>query len=112
MQESGPMESPSLTVLIVDDEKNIRTTLKVCLEGLGCFVLEAATPDAAMAALHQAPIDLVFLGLRLGTASGLELLPRLLAQSPDLDVILITAYASFDSAVEAIKGGARDFIPK
>ena len=101
-----------MRVLVVDDERNIRTTLRVCLETLGCEVREAATPDAALAALAQAPADLAFVDLRLGTASGLELLPRLLAESPTLDVVLITAYATFDTAVEAMRRGARDYLPK
>ncbi|MET0401956.1 MAG: sigma-54 dependent transcriptional regulator, partial [Cystobacter sp.] len=99
-------------VLVVDDERNIRTTLRVCLEGLGCEVREAATAEAALAALAQAPADLALVDLRLGTTSGLELLPRLLAESPVLDIVLITAYATFDTAVEAVRRGARDYLPK
>ncbi|AKQ69915.1 Response regulator of zinc sigma-54-dependent two-component system [Myxococcus hansupus] len=101
-----------MRVLVVDDERNIRHTLRVCLEGFGCEVREAATPDAALAALAQGPVDLAFVDLRLGTASGLELLPKLLAESPHLDVVLITAYATFDTAVEAMRRGARDYLPK
>ncbi|WP_456062040.1 sigma-54-dependent transcriptional regulator [Archangium lipolyticum] len=101
-----------MRVLVVDDERNIRTTLRMCLEGLGCEVREAPTAEAALAALAQAPADLAFVDLRLGTASGLDLLPRLLAESPTLDVVLITAYATFDTAVEAVKRGARDYLPK
>ncbi|MBX7101213.1 MAG: sigma-54 dependent transcriptional regulator [Myxococcaceae bacterium] len=99
-------------VLVVDDEKNIRATLRVCLEGLGCQVVEAATPEAALAALQQHTFVLALVDFRIGTASGLELLPRLLAADPALDVVLITAYATFDLAVEAVKRGARDFLPK
>ncbi|WP_275424991.1 sigma-54-dependent transcriptional regulator [Archangium violaceum] len=114
--EAGPVapvvEPRPMRVLVVDDERNIRTTLRMCLEGLGCEVREASTPDAALAALAQAPADLAFVDLRLGTSSGLELLPRLLAESPTLDVVLITAYATFDTAVEAMKRGARDYLPK
>jgi NtrC-family two-component system response regulator AlgB len=106
------VEPRPMRVLVVDDERNIRTTLRLCLEGLGCEVREAATPEAALAALAQAPADLAFVDLRLGTSSGLELLPRLLAESPTLDVVLITAYATFDTAVEAVKRGARDYLPK
>ncbi|MFP2960207.1 sigma-54-dependent transcriptional regulator [Myxococcus sp. 1LA] len=102
----------SMRVLVVDDERNIRHTLRVCLEGFGCEVREAATPEAALAALAQGPADLAFVDLRLGTASGMELLPRLLAESPSLDVVLITAYATFDTAVEAMRRGARDYLPK
>nr|BDT30522.1 sigma-54 dependent transcriptional regulator [Myxococcus sp. MH1] len=101
-----------MRVLVVDDERNIRHTLRVCLEGFGCEVREAATPEAALAALAQGPADLAFVDLKLGTASGLDLLPRLLAESPNLDVVLITAYATFDTAVEAVRRGARDYLPK
>src|SRR6266851_4926914 len=99
-------------VLVVDDEKNIRRTLAVCLEGFGCAVTEAGTAEAALEALSRAPHDLAFLDLRLGTGSGLDLLPRLLAERPGLDVVIITAYATFDTAVEAIRRGARDYLPK
>jgi NtrC-family two-component system response regulator AlgB len=99
-------------VLVIDDEKNIRRTLALCLEGLGCAVTEAATAAAALEALAREPHDLAFLDLRLGTANGLDLLPRLLAERPGLDVVIITAYATFDTAVEAIRRGARDYLPK
>ncbi|MCI0572977.1 MAG: sigma-54 dependent transcriptional regulator [Myxococcaceae bacterium] len=107
-----PVPPAPLRTLVVDDERNIRTSLRMCLEGLDCQVAEAATPEAALAALRQGPVELAFVDLRLGTASGLELLPRLLAEDPALDVVLITAYATFDGAVEAIRRGARDFLPK
>jgi two-component system, NtrC family, response regulator AlgB len=99
-------------VLVIDDEKNIRRTLALCLEGFGCAVTEAGTADAALEALRRAPHDLAFLDLRLGAGSGLDLLPRLLAERPGLDVVIITAYATFDTAVEAIRRGARDYLPK
>ena len=102
----------SARILVVDDEKNIRSTLRICLEGLGCLVVEAGTAEAGIAAIKQHPFDLAFVDLRIGTASGLELLPKLLAEDASLDVILITAYATFDIAVEAMKRGARDFLPK
>ena len=101
-----------LRVLVIDDEKNIRTTLQVCLEGLGAEVATAATPEAAVAAVERAPFDLAFLDLRLRDANGLDLLPRLLAARPELQVIIVTAYATFDTAVEAVKRGAVDYLPK
>ncbi len=102
----------SLRVLVVDDEKNIRQTLTMCLEGLGCAVTAVGAPEAALAAASREPFDLAFLDLRLGSASGLDLLPKLLAEAPQLQVVVITAYASVDTAVEAIKRGARDYLPK
>jgi two-component system, NtrC family, response regulator AlgB len=101
-----------LRVLVVDDERNIRSALRVCLQQAGCDVVEAASPEAALAALVQRPFELAFVDLRLGTASGLELLPQLLGEDPGLDVVMVTAYATFDTAVEAIQRGARDYLPK
>jgi len=60
-----PSEGKSLRVLIVDDEKNIRTTLAVCLEGVGCLVTSVGTGQAALAALGKAPFELAFVDLRL-----------------------------------------------
>ena len=102
----------SMRVLVVDDERNIRTTLGMCLESLGCTVKEAASVDAALEALRLGPFDLAFVDLRLGAESGMELVPRLLAERPGLEVVVITAYATFDTAVEAVKRGAADYLPK
>jgi NtrC-family two-component system response regulator AlgB len=101
----------ALRVLIIDDEKNIRATLSVCLEGMGCQVTAVSSAEAALAALGRQVFDLAFLDLRLGDMNGLDLLPKLLAESPDLAVVVITAYATVDTAVEAIKGGAKDYLP-
>lgn len=98
--------------LIIDDEKNIRTTLSMCLEGMGWHVSAVASAEAALTALDRHTFDLAFLDLRLGETNGLDLLPRLLTTSPNLAVIVITAYATFDTAVEAIKRGAKDYLPK
>jgi NtrC-family two-component system response regulator AlgB len=101
-----------LRALVVDDEKNIRTTLALCLEGLGCKVEQAANGNAALEALRLEPFDLAFCDLRLGQESGLDLLPRLLAERPGLEVVVITAYATVDTAVEAMRRGAKDYLPK
>jgi NtrC-family two-component system response regulator AlgB len=101
-----------LRVLVVDDERNIRKTLAVCLEGLGCTVSECASASAAMESLARLPHDLAFVDLRLGRESGLDLLGSLLGERPSLDVVIITAYATIDTAVEAIRRGARDYLPK
>jgi two-component system, NtrC family, response regulator AlgB len=99
-------------VLVVDDEHNIRKTLAVCLEGLGCAVTQCSSPAAAIDSLARLPHDLAFVDLRLGRDSGLDLLGSLLAERPALEVVIITAYATIDTAVEAIRRGARDYLPK
>ena len=99
-------------VLVIDDEKNIRATLTVCLESIGCTVTAASTGAAALAAVERKAFDLAFLDLRLGSEDGLALLPALLAARPGLSVVVITAYATIDTAVQAIKLGAVDYLPK
>ncbi|HET8723637.1 MAG TPA: sigma-54 dependent transcriptional regulator [Anaeromyxobacteraceae bacterium] len=101
-----------LRVLVVDDEPNIRDTLTLCIQQAGARADKAASGAAAIEALRLAPYDLAFCDLRLGTESGLDLVPRMLAERPGLDVVVITAFATFDTAVEAIRRGARDYLPK
>jgi NtrC-family two-component system response regulator AlgB len=104
--------SSGTRVLIVDDERNIRATLAVCLEGIGCEVTSVASTEAALTAIERSTYDVCFLDLKLGTESGMDLLPRLLAVRPQLAIIVITAHATFTTAVEAIKRGAIDYLPK
>ena len=111
-QTSASAPSNKLRVLIIDDEKNIRATLSLCLEQMGCAVTAVSTPEAALAALRQQPYDLAFLDLRLGESSGLDFIPKLLTVDAGLQVIVITAYATIDTAVDAIKRGAADYLPK
>jgi NtrC-family two-component system response regulator AlgB len=101
-----------LRALIIDDEKSIRTTLQMCLEGIGCQVAAVGSGEHALAALSQEPFEIAFLDLRLREASGLDLLPKLLAESPNLGVVVLTAYATFETAVEAVRRGAMDYLPK
>jgi NtrC-family two-component system response regulator AlgB len=79
---------------------------------MGCEVRSVANAEAALAALAGSPFDLAFLDLRLDSADGLDVLPRLLAESPGLMIVVITAYATVDTAVQAVKRGAADYLPK
>ena len=101
-----------LRVLVIDDEKNIRTTLGFCLEQAGCRVTAVASPDSALESLSQQAYDLAFLDVRLGESNGLDLIPKLIADCPNLLVVVVTAYATIDSAVNAIKRGAFDYLAK
>jgi len=103
---------PRFSVLIVDDEKNIRQTLRVCLEALDVDVAEAGSVQAALEAIGRAAFDLVFLDLKLGAQSGLELIPMLLSENPNIVIVVVTAYATIETAVEAIRRGAWDYLPK
>ncbi len=110
---AGPA-SPALplNVLIVDDEVNIRKTLAVSLETQGHRVTAVSNAKDALDESARRSFDLAFVDLRLGTEDGLDLIPGLLAASPWLKVVVITAYASIDTAVEAMRRGASDYIPK
>ncbi len=112
MSASSKAAPSPLRVLVVDDEKNIRATLALCLEGLGCHVAQAASGAAALEAARLEAFDLAFCDLRLAQESGLDLVPRLLAERPGLEVVVITAYATVDTAVEAMRRGAKDYLPK
>lgn len=105
-------EGPSLNILVVDDEANIRKTLSICLETAGHRVKAAGNPEDALSETSRRSFDIAFVDIRLGTASGLDLIPALLAAAPGIKVIVITAYASIDTAIEAVRRGAADYIPK
>jgi NtrC-family two-component system response regulator AlgB len=101
-----------MDVLVIDDDKNIRTTLALALESLGCNVVQAADGKSALSSLERKARQLAFLDLRLGTASGLDLLPQLLQRAPGLRVVLVTAYLDIPSALEALRRGAWEILEK
>jgi two-component system, NtrC family, response regulator AlgB len=102
----------NLSVLVVDDEKNIRHTLRICLESLEADVTEASSAQAALEAIKRTRFAVVFLDLRLGTDSGLDLIAEGLAENPNAAIIVMTAYATIETAVEAVRRGAWDYLPK
>lgn len=101
-----------MNLLVIDDEVSLRRTLRTALESMGHQVVEAATGAQALERLRREQFDLAFLDLRLGREKGLDLLPKLLQAANSLPIVVITAFASFDSAVEAMRKGAFDYLPK
>lgn len=101
-----------LEVLVVDDEESVRETLGLCLERDDHSVSMAAGADEAMEHARNAIFDLAFVDLRLGADSGLDLIPRLLGQAPWMKIVLITAHSSVETAVEAMRKGASDYLTK
>lgn len=112
--ETPPAEASvqALDILVVDDEPRIRKMLHRCLEKDNHAVTTASTAQEALQAVRRNHFDMAFLDLRLGTASGLDLIPDLLEQNPRLKIIIVTAYASIESTVEAMQRGAVDYLPK
>src|SRR5438477_12184926 len=111
MSDLVPM-SPRLSVLVIDDEPGIRKALTDCLEADGHTVIAVGNGRDALASTTRRSFDLVFVDIQLGDHSGMDLIPALLAENPWLKIVVITAYASIDTAVESIKRGASDYLPK
>jgi DNA-binding NtrC family response regulator len=103
---------PGARILIVEDEKLIRWSVKSRLEEEGHVVAEADSGKAAYAALAQEEFDLMLLDYRLPDTTGLEILERVRREMPEVSVIVITAFGTVDSAVQAMKLGAFDYLTK
>lgn len=99
-------------VLVVDDEKVLQDVMQDILGQSGYVVEAASDGEEALAKLKRQPFGLVFTDIRMPKMDGLELLRRIKHLSPDVDVIMMTGYATVDVAVEAMKLGAADFITK
>src|SRR6185436_7356791 len=102
----------SMRLLIIDDEENIRRTTAVVLDAMGHEIVGVESGAAALKQLETDRFDIAFLDLKLNGESGLDLLPELLKNNPQLEVVVFTAYASVETAVEAMRRGAIDYIPK
>ncbi|MEI8181276.1 MAG: sigma-54 dependent transcriptional regulator [Desulfomonile sp.] len=99
-------------VLVVDDEKNYLVVLEDLLADEGYDVLTASSGAEALEIIKKAPVQAVLSDIKMPGMTGIELLERILAVDPDLPVILMTAYAEVDQAVDAMKKGALDHIQK
>ena len=99
-------------VLIVDDEPNLRKILSAQLSRDGYDVMTAEDGEQGLAMLKEHHIDLVITDLKMPKVDGMTLLRRALEEEPELPIILITAHGTIDTAVEALKSGAFDFVTK
>jgi two-component system, NtrC family, response regulator AtoC len=106
------MSQPRERILILDDEPGMCRLLTAVLGDAGFRVTAFGDPQAALAAFERQPFDLVISDVSMPRVGGLDVLRRVKAKDPDAAVILITAYGTTKSAVEAIKLGTNDFIPK
>ncbi|MCY2995164.1 MAG: sigma-54 dependent transcriptional regulator [Planctomycetota bacterium] len=101
-----------MNILVIDDDARLRRTLRMSLEVLGHRAVEARDGVQAVELLGRQPFEMALLDLRLAREHGLELLPRLLSLAPGLCVVIVTAYATIETAVEAMRRGAFDYLPK
>ena len=119
MLQSGSMkmqrvniEELPLSVLIVDDDRHLCDRLTLEMKLLGCRAHSANTVEMAMARCQDGAYQLALCDLQLGDLSGLDLIPRLLAINPNLHIVVFTAFASFATAVKAMRAGASNYLPK
>ena len=101
-----------LEILLADDEPSIRLTVADALEDLGHTVTQCADGGEAIEEIDRRIFDVVISDIRMPKADGLRVFQRARARSPQTDVILMTAYAAVNDAVEAMKEGAYDYLTK
>ena len=99
-------------ILVVDDEEPIRKTMRMTLEYEGFDVIEAASGSEALDIIESASPDLVFLDIKMSGMDGLEVLERIKQDSPEIQVVMISGHGNVQTAVQATKLGAFDFIEK
>ncbi|MBW1945184.1 MAG: sigma-54-dependent Fis family transcriptional regulator [Deltaproteobacteria bacterium] len=100
------------TVLVVDDDAAHRTMLQTLLTGWGYDILEADDGSAAIEMVHEQAFDLILMDIRMIKVSGLEALGDIKGFNPAIPIIIMTAYSSVETAVEALKKGAYDYLTK
>ncbi len=100
------------SILVVDDEQSMREFLEILLQKEGHDVTTAGDVKAALERAAQAPLDLVLSDLRLGRESGMEILAEVKGSSPATEVVMLTAFATAENAIQAMKLGAYDYVLK
>ena len=100
------------SLLVVDDEPSMREFLDILLRKEGHEVSAAADAGAALARIAQGDLDLVITDLRLGRESGIDVLKAVKEQSPATEVVIVTAFATTENAIQAMKLGAYDYVLK
>ena len=100
-------------ILAVDDERELLASVKKILERSGYLVLTASSGEEGLLALqHDEPPDMVLTDLLMPGIGGMELLKAVRAKHPDVPVVLMTAHATLETALDAIRAGAYDYLPK
>lgn len=99
-------------ILVIDDDESTRRTLRLCLEAADYAVSLATSGETGLALAKRRPPDLALVDLRLGGIDGLAVTRALALEAPAAQVIVMTAYATVDNAVDAMRSGARDYLAK
>lgn len=105
-------EAPSKSVLIVDDDYHVLSAISSLLRKYGYSVISCNNGMEAMIKIKQRHVEAVLTDIKMPGITGIELLEKIHAIAPEIPVILMTSYAELDSAIDAVRKGAFDFIPK
>lgn len=114
MKTAAKNDNPGVKILIVDDDENMRVTLLDLMETLGLSAQTAKTGAEALKILnqHTEDFDIVLTDLMMPDYNGLDILKEVKKRNEDILVAIVTGYASLETAVEAIRAGAYDYITK
>ena len=104
--------NPKMNIMVVDDEKIVRESFQHWFEKIGHHVETAASGPEALNRLAKTPFDLMFVDIKMPDMDGIELLRRIKSEYADTTVVIITAYGSIESAIQAMKIGAADYLLK
>ncbi|HTQ96706.1 MAG TPA: sigma-54 dependent transcriptional regulator [Candidatus Acidoferrum sp.] len=104
--------SPPLNLLVVDDDEHIREVCRSVASDTGMNVFDVGTAEEALELLELSSVDVLLTDLRLRGANGLDLLKKVTVAHPDVAVVMLTQYATIDSAVQATRMGAADYVTK
>jgi DNA-binding response OmpR family regulator len=102
----------SNSILIIDDEANLRRSMAMILKKAGYAVTTAENGQEALQYLQAGAYDLAFLDLKMPDINGIDILPQIRSIYPDMPVLILTAHATLESAIEAVRRGARDYLIK
>src|SRR5262245_40684741 len=112
MPSGWPMSTSNLRLLIVDDDEQLRQTLAHRFERQGMAVVQAGSGEDALDKAAQARCDVALFDVNLPGIGGIEVLEKLKAGQPELEVLLLTAHGSIETAIQAMKKGAYDYLTK
>ena len=106
------MDTQRLRIMVIDDEKVVGDMLRIHLTKHGFTVETFLSATPALERLAEQPFDMVITDFKMKGMDGMELLKAVKASYPDIQVIMITAFAHLDTAIEAFRGQVHDFFPK
>src|SRR4030042_6835030 len=100
------------SIVIIDDEPNLRRSLGLILQRAGYNITTAPNAAEAIHLLQAGAFDLTFLDIKLPDQNGIQLLPKIRELYPEMPILILTAHATLDTAIGAVRLGARDYLLK